>query len=202
MNILFLGPPCFTILQMLNRTNNVVQTEEKIDILSILPKPDFIISYGYKHILSKEVVSEFKGRAINLHISYLPYNKGADPNFWSWFDDTPKGVTIHEIDEGIDTGKIIVQKLVKMGEYETLSTSYVKLKNEIEELFIENWDVIKMRGVGTYHKKADLEQHKHLLTKGWDTPVYQIQQSLRESPIFNTLIKEVDKVCGLSKEKE
>ena len=47
---------------------------------------------------------------INLHISYLPYNKGAHPNFWSWVKNTPKGVSIHLISEKIDAGDIIFQK--------------------------------------------------------------------------------------------
>jgi len=40
----------------------------------------------------------------------LPYNKGSHPNFWSFIENSPKGVSIHEIDEGIDTGKLIASK--------------------------------------------------------------------------------------------
>ena len=43
-------------------------------------------------------------------MSYLPWNRGADPNFWSILEDTPKGVTIHIMDESIDTGDILYQK--------------------------------------------------------------------------------------------
>lgn len=49
---------------------------------------------------------------MNLHISYLPWNKGADPNFWSCIDGTPAGVTLHHIDAGVDTGDIIAQALM------------------------------------------------------------------------------------------
>ena len=38
-----------------------------------------------------------------MHISYLPFNRGAHPNYWSFKDNSPKGVTIHFIDNGIDT---------------------------------------------------------------------------------------------------
>lgn len=47
-------------------------------------------------------------------MSYLPYNKGTHPNYWSFIENTPKGVMIHEIDKGIDTGNIIVQKKIKL----------------------------------------------------------------------------------------
>ena len=45
-------------------------------------------------------------------MSFLPYNRGSHPNFWSFIDDTPKGITIHEIDEGADTGNIVFQKKI------------------------------------------------------------------------------------------
>ena len=42
----------------------------------------------------------------------MPYNRGSHPNFWSFVENTPAGVTIHEVDEGVDTGKIINQKQI------------------------------------------------------------------------------------------
>jgi methionyl-tRNA formyltransferase len=136
---------------------------------------DIVVSYGYRHILKKEhltVPSKDSNRqyipVINLHISYLPWNKGADPNFWSWYDDTPKGVTIHYMDEGIDTGDIIVQRIVKMDEDETLQSSYNKLQEQIRYLFRDNWRRIrkelpkgfKQEGKGSYHNQRDFYQIK------------------------------------------
>ena len=74
---------------------------------------DLIISFGYCKIINRSILDRIKCPIINLHISYLPFNRGAHPNFWSFFDNTPSGVTIHLIDEGIDTGPIIYQKIVK-----------------------------------------------------------------------------------------
>ena len=54
--------------------------------------------------------------------------EGQDPNLWSFIEDTPKGVTIHEIDEGIDTGDIIFQKEIVLNSNETLASSYEKLQ--------------------------------------------------------------------------
>jgi hypothetical protein len=71
---------------------------------------DLIISFGYRHIISKEIIKSVNCPIINLHISYLPYNRGAHPNFWSFYDKTPSGVTIHLVNEGIDTGPIIYQR--------------------------------------------------------------------------------------------
>lgn len=104
-----------------------------------LTKHDVVICFGYQHVISDELLRTLKRPVLNLHISYLPYNRGAHPNFWSWIEGTPAGVTIHEIDKGIDTGPICFQKKVVFnGTKITLFETYEKLIFEIEELFIEN----------------------------------------------------------------
>ncbi len=115
MKILLLGPKCAGIFQFLKASGHeVVCSEENITkIDDKLQKTDFIISFGYQYILKKDFLERFTNRIINLHISYLPWNRGADPNLWSFLEDSPKGVSIHYIEEGIDTGKIIVQKSVE-----------------------------------------------------------------------------------------
>ncbi|MCD6201273.1 MAG: hypothetical protein J7K46_05630 [Bacteroidales bacterium] len=144
---------------------------------------DFLVSYGYRHIIKKDVLELLKNRAINLHISYLPYNRGADPNFWSFIENTPKGVSIHLIDEGLDTGDILVQKEVHINNNTTLRTSYELLHREIQELFKLNWGKIKtnqikpfrQQGKGTYHKTADKEKLLFIIKeKGYDTPVSKL----------------------------
>ena len=125
-----------------------------------------ILSYGYKNIISKNIIKKLKKPIINLHISYLPYNKGSHPNLWSFLEKTPSGVSIHEINSKIDSGPIIFRKLVKFNNknlsfYET----YNQLKEEIEKLFIKNIDKLinykysKPRQIkgGTIHYKKDLE---------------------------------------------
>ena len=145
----------------------------------------FLVSYGYRYILSKEILKMFPNRAINLHISYLPWNRGSDPNFWSFIENSPKGVTIHYLDEGIDTGDIIVQKKVHFdSDQETLFTTYNKLQTEIQELFKINWNRIrtgncqrqKQIGIGSVHKQKDKQKLKHLLRDGWNTPVSVLKQ--------------------------
>ncbi|GAB6158042.1 hypothetical protein JCM39194_12420 [Desulfotomaculum varum] len=185
MNILYLGPPRIKMIEyLLSFNDRVIHWEDRIDLDFCNEKEiDFIVSYGYQHIIKKDVIDRYKYKAINLHISYLPWNRGSDPNLWSFLEDTPKGVTIHYIDEGVDSGEIIVQKEVKFNiEEETLRTSYEKLSFEIEELFMMVWPNIKMGkvkpihqiGGGTFHRSVDKEKYMNLLVKGWDTPVINI----------------------------
>ena len=98
---------------------------------------DLIISYNYKHIISEDIIKLFPHKIINLHIGYLPFNRGADPNAWSFIDETQPGVTIHEIDKGIDTGDILIRKKVHIDTYfHTFRSSYDKLNSILQELFV------------------------------------------------------------------
>ncbi|MFQ6007572.1 MAG: formyltransferase family protein, partial [Candidatus Zixiibacteriota bacterium] len=124
--------------------DEVIRTEQKLAADSdILQGVDWLISYGYRYILKEDVLEKFPRRVINLHISYLPWNRGADPNLWSFLENTPKGVSIHYINPGIDTGEILAQKKVAFGPDETLRTSYDKLSHTIVELFKEVWHEIR-----------------------------------------------------------
>lgn len=124
-------------------------------------------------------------KVINLHISLLPYNRGSNPNVWSFLEDTPKGVTIHIVDEGLDTGDIIVQKEVFIDENkETLRSSYEMLHQEIQTLFKENWDKIKNNDInpkpqthgGSIHLKKDFDQIESLIKEeGWDVKIRDIK---------------------------
>lgn len=143
---------------------------------------DWVVSYGWRHIVPKETVEALKGRIINIHISLLPWNRGADPNFWSWYDDTQKGVTIHQMDAGIDTGPILCQRGVAFNGGGTLKATYEQLHRAAVQLFEDKWPAIRMDKLqskqqptteGSYHTKADLL--KVWASPDWDTPVKMIE---------------------------
>lgn len=181
MNILLLGPERQTLIDTLTAAGDAVLcTDEKITVDSdTVTWADFLISYGYRHIISAEVLEKFPRKAINLHISYLPWNRGADPNLWSYLDDTPRGVTIHYLDEGLDTGDILIRKEVPDRPDDTLRTSYDRLSAAVESLLAELWPKIRsgllpgypQPSGGSRHRLRDRRDFRHLLTKGWDTPV-------------------------------
>lgn len=152
--------------------------------------PDLIISYNYKYIIKEEILDLLPERVINLHISFLPFNRGANPNIWSFIENTPKGVTIHLVDTGIDTGDILLQdELVFKDEHETLSTSYQKLHERIQRLFMENWRRIKESqiipqkqiGLGTSHSIKDFEKIEPILgNNGWDVSILELKKRYKE----------------------
>lgn len=181
MNILILGSERAEIAKVIMQGgDDFVFTNKKIYRDDELVKQsDFIISFGYRHILRQDILSLFPKSAINIHISLLPWNRGADPNLWSFLEDTPKGVTIHYMDAGIDTGKILCQEEIVFSSGETLRTSYEKLIQLAIKLFEKNWLDIRdgqiitklQKQGGTYHRSKDRLQYECLLAQGWDTPV-------------------------------
>jgi len=183
MTILILGiipSPLTPIIE--NYGLNVIECADSIDTEYLQTQSiEFAVSYRYMHIIRKPVIDYLNGNIINLHISFLPWNRGADPNLWSFLEDTPKGVSIHYIDEGIDTGDIIVQKeLFFDNDAETLASTYKKLNVEILGLFKMYWEAIikgkinrkKQMHTGSFHKISDKEPFKNFIAdNGWETPV-------------------------------
>ena len=194
LKVLFLGYDDCPLLDFLSKNTNVFQTMDKMNLVEIGQfDPDLIISYGYKHIIKKDVIDAYDGKIINLHISYLPWNKGMYPNMWSIIDDTPKGVTIHLIDEGIDTGDILFQREVKIEDEDTLSSSYWRLRGEIEDLFMKKWNIIKtlkfarVKQVpdGTFHLKKTSEKYFSTLgiLNDWEITVGDLKKRSDEAII-------------------
>jgi len=141
--------------------------------------PQMAVVHGYRLIVRRAVLDRLPDRVVNLHIAYLPFNRGSDPNLWSLLEDTPKGVTIHYVDEGVDTGDVIARRQLEFGDDETLASTYAALQAAMLELFREQWPAIRagrcgrtpQTGPGTSHRSADRAAVEHLLVAGWDTPV-------------------------------
>lgn len=186
MHILLLGPPCTSIETHLARCGHKVTRTDKVINSDYLQDKniDFGISYRYKNIIRKPEISFFTGKLVNLHISLLPWNRGLDPNLWSFLENTPKGVTIHQVDAGLDTGDILLQKEHTFElSCETLRTSYESLSQMIENLFIQNSEAILRQEItpipqgegGSLHRGVDKTPYLFLFkAKGWETPVEEL----------------------------
>ncbi len=142
----------------------------------IAKKYDFIVSFGYRKIINKKTIDSLRRPILNLHIAYLPFNRGASPNYWSFKNKTPKGVTIHEIDQGIDTGDIVFRKKInfKINNKTTFKETYWILRKEVEKLFKKNFKkivsgkYIKIKQVSK--KKLNLRRELPKI-KRWDIPI-------------------------------
>ena len=80
-------------------------------------KIDFIISNSYSMLITEEILKLVRFKAINIHWSLLPKNRGSNPIQWAIIkDEDYTGITIHKMDKNIDTGKIVFQKNIKIEE--------------------------------------------------------------------------------------
>lgn len=181
MRILLLGPHREALESYLRSMgDDVLQREDALDPATLAAEGwDWLVSFGYRHMIRRAVLDLYPERIINLHISLLPWNRGADPNLWSFLEDSPKGVTIHRVDEGLDTGPILAQRRVDWQPGDTLATSYARLTSSLEDLFREVWPGIRSGHLqaqaqpagGSAHRLKDRLQVEHLLSQGWDTSV-------------------------------
>ena len=135
-------------------------------------------------------LTKFPRKAVNLHISMLPWNRGASPNLWSFVNGTPKGVTIHIIDEGLDTGDILLLRQVFFDEsVETFESSYLKLHSAVQELFRDNWQQLKEGAVrpikqGSFHTARETEDFVCLHGISWKERIADVKQRLTHASIY------------------
>ena len=156
----------------------------------------WIVSYNYNFLIPPDVVAFMRGRIVNLHISLLPWNRGFSPNIWSFIDDTPKGVTIHQVDASLDTGDILAQRELFFDvEKETFASTYETLNHEIQNLFTETWEDVKadrlqperQTGNGTYHCKNDLAELQKSVPFAWDTNIAEFLNTYRAAKTKRSL---------------
>ena len=92
--------------------------------------PDLIVVVAYGKILPKEIIDIPKYGIINVHSSLLPKYRGASPIHSAILNgDTESGVSIMYIEEGLDSGDVILQESCDILESDTLGTLHDKLKD-------------------------------------------------------------------------
>lgn len=146
---------------------NDLQNDRTIEKIKSL-QADIGVSILFDYILSDKFLSLFPKGCINLHPSFLPYNRGQFPNVWSIIDKTPAGSSIHYMSPKVDAGDLIAQTHTEVKSYDTGKTLYQKLMTDSEDLFKVTWPSIKDGSAprlpqlnltsGTHHKKKDVNK--------------------------------------------
>ena len=111
---------------------NILDLEEEVLKLIIEYDVKLLVLAGYMRLLSKNFVHSLPAKFIvNVHPSLLPMYKGMNA-IKQAIDDSAEytGVTIHYVDEGMDSGSIIRQNSIKINKVDTLET----LKNRIQKM--------------------------------------------------------------------
>ncbi len=105
--------------------------------------PDLFVVVAFR-ILPKNVLEIPKIGSINLHASLLPKYRGAAPIHWAVINgEVETGCTIFFLDEKVDTGNIILQKKISIGENDTTSDIYAKLMEDGSDQLLEAINLIE-----------------------------------------------------------
>ena len=110
--------------------------EKKLLNLLSKKKIRFICLAGFMKILSKKFIKKFSGKIVNIHPSLLPKYKGLNTHQKALKNnDNYSGCTVHYINDKVDSGKIILQKKVKIKRKDSLNTLTKKILLEEHKLY-------------------------------------------------------------------
>lgn len=153
------------------------------ELQELCTKYNLIISLHCQQIFPKELVDRV--RCINVHPGYNPYNRGWYPHVFSIINSLPAGVTIHEMDEKIDHGAIIVQRQVEICSWDTSESVY----NKIIETEIDLLEEYLVRIIDGNYKTLKLEHRGNLNTKNDYKKLCEIKldQQIKAGDFINLL---------------
>lgn len=104
---------------------------------------DLIILAGYMRILSPEFVRAYKGKVINIHPALLPSFPGINSGRQALeYGVKYTGVTVHFVDEGVDTGPIILQSIVEIEDADTEESLLEKIHKVEHQIYPEAIELV------------------------------------------------------------
>jgi methionyl-tRNA formyltransferase len=111
-------------LLLLNKKEYKSQLNNAIDE----HKPNVVLMMTFPFIIPSQILSKPERGFVNFHYGLLPQCQGPQPILWHMLNnDAEAGITLHKVDEGIDTGNIIMQEKMAIEENDTYGTLQAKL---------------------------------------------------------------------------
>lgn len=146
-------------------TPEKIKAEESVKELSRYPA-DIGVVAAFGQILSEEILSMPTFGCINIHASLLPKYRGAAPIQWSIIDgEAETGVTIMQMDKGLDTGDILFQKKVPISPEETGESLFDKLADTGASLVVEALERIEKGEVSPIKQEEEKSSYAKMLKK-------------------------------------
>ena len=146
---------------------------------------DIFVVAAYGQILSKEILDMPRYGCINTHASLLPKYRGAAPIQWAIVDGEEKtGVTIMQMDEGLDTGDILYVKMVDITTKETGESLFNKLEECSKKLITEALDRIEKGDINPVKQDETKATYAKILNKqmgeiDWNKTAGEIERLIR-----------------------
>ena len=171
--------------------NKIKNNEEIIEEIKKL-NPDVICVVAYGKILPKEIISIPKLGCINVHGSLLPQYRGAAPIQWAVLNgDKKTGVTTMYMDEGMDTGDMILKQEVDIGEEETTGELWERLAKIGANLLVETLKQIE-KGIAPRQKQGEDFSLAPMLNK----EMAKINWSTKTAQEIKNLVRGLNPIMG------
>lgn len=171
--------------------------EETITLIESL-QPDLIVVVAYGKILPKAILELPPKGCVNVHSSLLPKYRGAAPIQWSVINgEKITGITTMYMDEGLDTGDMILKAETQVDEGETSGELFERLSVIGAELLLETIQKIKL-GSAPREQQNDTEAtyapmlDKSLSAINWSAPaekIHNLVRGLNPWPVATTLLE-------------
>lgn len=142
-----------------------VKAPEVIEELEKIPA-DIIVVVAFGQIIPKSILEMKKFGCINVHASLLPAYRGAAPIQWAVVDGLKEtGVTIMQMDEGLDTGDMLTKVVVPLDEKETGGSLFDKLSIAGAKLCVETMELIEKGEVTPEKQGETTTEYAKMITK-------------------------------------
>ena len=142
-----------------------IKTPESMEELKKYEADIYIVA-AFGQILSREILEMPRFGCVNIHASLLPKYRGAAPINQCILDgERETGVTIMQMDAGIDTGDILTQKKVIIEDKETAQSLFDKLAQAGAELIVETLPMIEKGGITPVRQDERLASHVKMMDK-------------------------------------
>lgn len=161
-----------------------IKAPEAIELLRTYEADVFVVA-AFGQILSNEILTMPRLGCINIHASLLPKYRGASPINWCIINgEKETGVTIMQMDEGVDTGDMLAVVKVPIADDETAQSLFEKLSKAGAELIVDTLPKLE-RGEITPIKQNDAESsHTKMMSKSlgeidWNKSAVEIERLVR-----------------------
>ena len=147
--------------------------------------PDLLIVAAYGQILKQDLLDVPKIMPINVHGSILPKYRGAAPIQWAILNgDEETGITIMKMDAGMDTGPILLQRSIPIGEDETFGELYQRMADLGGELLLEALEGLRKGQIKPIPQPEEGITYAPFITKDmclvdWSKPAKEISCLIR-----------------------
>lgn len=149
-----------------------------INILSKIrgEKPDIVIAAYFDQIIKKDMLKIPSFGILNIHMSMLPKYRGVKPVFWVLKNNESKtGITIHLMDEGLDTGDILAQEEVEISPEDSVDSLSKKISyagstllvDTVESIFRDNYRLHEQNfSLSSYYSQPSRKDVKYFYRQG------------------------------------